>query len=144
MNRPLLLDANVLGKIVYPKKNDNIASRFADLLKRDIEFIIPEISDYEVRRGLLHKDIFKAVDRLNDLKKTLTYLPITTDAMLQAAELWAMARKQGKPTSDPKELDCDIILSAQTLLVDGIVITENIKHFSFFVEAKKLEEIDVI
>lgn len=55
--------------------------------------------------------------------------------MLKAAELWAMARKQGKPTSDPKELDCDIILTAQTLQVNGIAITENIKHF-IFVETK--------
>ncbi|MEQ8191947.1 MAG: PIN domain-containing protein [Candidatus Eremiobacterota bacterium] len=140
MNKPLLLDANVLGKIVYPKKNKDIALRFTNLLEKEIEFIIPEISDYEVRRGLLHKDISKAVERLNELKEALTYLPITTDVMLKAAELWAMARKQGKPTSDPKELDCDIILTAQTLQVNGIVITENIKHF-IFVETKKLDEI---
>ena len=54
-----------------------------------------------------------------------------TEVMLKAAELWAMARKQGIPSSDPKELDCDIILSAQCLSIKGIVITENVKHFHF-------------
>lgn len=64
MNKPLLLDANVLGKIVYPKKNKDIALRFTNLLEKEIEFIIPEISDYEVRRGLLHKDI--SIAKLKD------------------------------------------------------------------------------
>jgi predicted nucleic acid-binding protein len=93
--------------------------------------ILPEISDYEVRRGLLHKDMKKAINRLDELKEMLNYLPITTDIMLKAAELWATARKQGIPSSDPKELDCDIILSSQCLSVNGIIVTENIKHFNF-------------
>ena len=31
--------------------------------------------------------------------------------MLRAAELWAQARRRGRPTADPKELDCDVILA---------------------------------
>lgn len=61
--------------------------------------------------------------------------------MLKAAELWALARKQGRPTGDPNELDGDVILAAQTLQVNGIVVTDNIKHLSLFVEAKTWEEV---
>ena len=56
--------------------------------------------------------------------------------MLKAAELWAEARRSGMPTADPKELDCDVILAAQALGIDGIVATENIGHLSRFVAAK--------
>jgi hypothetical protein len=44
----------------------------------------------------------------------LRYAPITTEAMLKAAELSAEARSAGKPTADEKALDADAILSAQS------------------------------
>jgi predicted nucleic acid-binding protein len=56
--------------------------------------------------------------------------------MRRAAQLWADARRQGKPTADPKELDGDVILAAQALSVNGVIITENIGHLTLFVEAK--------
>ena len=61
--------------------------------------------------------------------------------MLKAAELWAQARNQGRPTADMKALDCDVILAAQALAVNGIVATENVGHLSLFVEAKDWREI---
>jgi hypothetical protein len=56
--------------------------------------------------------------------------------MLRAAELWAEARKSGMPTADPNELDCDVILAAQALEINGVVATENVGHLSRFVAAK--------
>jgi predicted nucleic acid-binding protein len=79
--------------------------------------------------------------RLDQLKATLTYLPLSTSIMLEAARLWAQARQQGHPTADPKELDCDVILAAQALEVGAIVITDNIGHLSRFVEARKWAEV---
>lgn len=54
--------------------------------------------------------------------------------MLKAAELWAEARKQGKPTADNKALDGDVILASQAILVanlghEVIVATTNKKHW---------------
>ncbi len=56
--------------------------------------------------------------------------------MLKAAELWALARNRGTPTADPKALDADVILAAQTLQINGSVATENVEHLSLFVDAK--------
>lgn len=61
--------------------------------------------------------------------------------MLRAADLWAQARRNGLPTADPKALDCDVILAAQALAVNGMVATENVGHLSRFVNAKSWREI---
>ena len=78
----------------------------------------------------------KYTARLDILKNSLGYLPLTTHVMLKAAELWAQARNSGLPTADPKALDCDVILAAQALEKDGIVATENVGHLSRFVDAR--------
>ena len=83
----------------------------------------------------------RGLERLDLLKNTLDYLPLTTSVMLIAAELWAQARNQGTPTADAKALDCDVILSAQALADGGIVATENVGHLSLFVEAKDWHDI---
>ena len=56
--------------------------------------------------------------------------------MLRAAELWADARRRGKPTADPKELDADVILAAQAIEAGAIVATENVGHLSRYVTAR--------
>jgi predicted nucleic acid-binding protein len=89
-----------------------------------------------VRRELLRAGKTKGIDRLNQLKMQLTYLPLDTAMILRAAEFWALARNQGRPTADPSELDCDVILAAQAERVDAIVATENVGHLSLFVDAR--------
>jgi len=114
-----------------------------NLLKANVVVIIPEIADYEVRRSFLLAGLTKSIIRLNQLKQTLIYQPLSTEIMIKAAELWAEARKAGKPTADPQALDGDVILAAQALRVDAIVATENVGHLSLFVEAKHWKEIVV-
>jgi predicted nucleic acid-binding protein len=101
-----------------------------------VEIIIPEIAGYEVRRELLRAGKRKGLERLDHLKRELTYLPLDSATMLRAAEFWANARNQGQPTADPKELDCDVILAAQAERATAIVATENVGHLSLFVDAR--------
>ena len=135
MSKAVMLDSGPLGKIAHPRPNPEISEWLIKVLRADITVIIPEIADYEVRRNLLLSDLKKSVIRLDQLKQVLFYQPITTEIMLNASILWAKARKIGKPAADPKELDGDVILSAQALYADAIIITENIGHLSLFAEA---------
>ncbi len=143
MGKPIILDSGPLGKISHPRPNREITEWLQKILNTNTEIIIPEIADYEVRRSFLLTGLTKSIKRLDDLKRLLTYLPLTTETMLTAAEIWAEARKAGQPTAYPKELDCDVILAAQVLTVGAIVATENIGHLSRFVEAKHWKDITV-
>jgi predicted nucleic acid-binding protein len=131
----IVLDSGPLGKVANPLPHPDAAKWLANALAARIPVYIPEISDFEVRRNLLLHRRSRSVDRLDDLHRILIYRPITTGIMRQAAEFWADARRIGKPTADPKELDSDVILAAQALEVSAIVATENVGHLSRYVNA---------
>ena len=141
MNRPVLLDSGPLGRIVHPRPNPEMVAWLEQLLESGATVILPEIADYEVRRNLLLEGLTKSVARLNQLKKALNCLPLTTEAMLRAAEVWADARRRGLPTADAKALDGDAILAAQALEAGAIVATEDVGHLPRIAEAKHWRDI---
>jgi predicted nucleic acid-binding protein len=111
----VLLDAGPLGMISHPRVSQGIATWLARLVPRGIEVLVPEIADYEVRRELLRAGRTKGVERLTELRRTLGFVPITSEAMLRAAEFWAEARRRGRPTASDSSLDGDVILAAQAV-----------------------------
>ena len=139
----VLLDSSPLALLCSPARSPEviaIAQWATFCLAAGHRLYVPEVIDYELRRELLRAGKTSSVLRLNGLKTTFNYLPLTTEAMLQAADLWAQSRRAGIPTSDPKKLDIDVILAAQakTLAVpaaDIIVATANVAHISRFVSA---------
>jgi predicted nucleic acid-binding protein len=148
MTQIVLLDSTPVGLITNPKATPlavECQQWLQSLLDRGYHVILPEIIDYEVRRELLRVNKIKSIRRLDDLKSALIYLPITTEVMLKAAQMWAQVR-QGKPTADGKALDGDVILAAQAILISSeeypvIVATSNPKHLSLFVDARDWQDI---
>ena len=149
MTQIVLLDSTPVGLVTNPKATSlavECQQWLESLLDRSYHVILPEIIDYEVRRELLRVNKIKSIRRLDDLRSTLIYLPITTEVMLKAAQLWAQVRQQGKPTADDKALDGDVILAAQAILIGSeeypvIVATSNPKHLSLFVDARNWQDI---
>ena len=141
--RHILLDSSPLGIISNPARSVDVVAimGWATMcLSAGHVICIPEVIDYEVRRELLRARKSAGVAELNRLKARFRYLPITTDAMLLAAELWAQARQGGQSTGDPKKLDIDVILAAQALTLDVpaadvVIATSNVGHLSQFVSA---------
>lgn len=108
--------------------------------------LISEIADYEVRRELLRANKQRGIARLDTIINSLSLLPINRLVMLRAAELWAQARRMGKPTASDQSLDADVIIAAQaSLLIDDgdavIVATYNVNHLSRFVPAARWQDI---
>jgi predicted nucleic acid-binding protein len=145
----ILLDSTPVGLITNPKATPlaiECQQWLGSLIDRQYHVVLPEIIDYEVRRELLRANKLNSICRLNALKSELTYLPITTEVMLKAAEMWAQVRQQGKPTADNQALDGDVILAAQALLLARqefpyVIATSNTKHLLLFAEAKNWQEI---
>ncbi len=137
MSERILLDTGPLGEVAHPRAAKATAQWFIAMLRADCEVIVPEIADYELRRNLILEGLHESLQRLDQIKSELTYLPIETSMMLEAARLWAQARQHGKPTADKHALDGDAILAAQAKFAGAIVATDNIGHLDQFVETRK-------
>jgi predicted nucleic acid-binding protein len=141
VSRAILLDAGPIGLVTNPKRSpeSTACTRWLQtLINAEVRVILPEITDYEVRRELLRANKIQGIARLDELANLVEYLPITTVAMRQAAMFWAQARQKGQATAGDKTIDGDMILAAQakTLEVADVVIaTTNIGHLSRFTQA---------
>ena len=142
MTRAVLLDSAPLGLLTAPPRRLDAQACLrwlAGLIAAGARVIVPEITDYEVRRELLRARKKGSVARLDALAQSAEYLPLTTTAMRRAAELWAQARHQGQPTAGDNTIDADMILAAQALTLgtpDVVIATTNIGHLARFVPAE--------
>lgn len=145
----VLLDASPVGLLTNPRAGDLYVACNAwlqGLLARGEQVVLSEITDYEVRRELLRIRSTGGIRRLDGLKVRLSYLPLSTPVMLKAAEFWALARQGGRPTAPDTDLDCDMILAAQSaLLADAgaqpLIATTNVRHLGLFADARRWQDI---
>jgi predicted nucleic acid-binding protein len=149
----LVLDSGIIGFVTNPSLSSEAlrcSHWLKSLLIQQIPIAIAEISDYEIRRELLRADKMRGLMSLDILKANLLYISITTNMMLKAAELWAQARKHGKPTAAPESLDADVILAAQTIITatvrgyDPVIASTNVRHLAHFVQAARWQDIEPI
>jgi hypothetical protein len=155
----VFLDSNILGLISNSNASFDESQQcykwFATLSVRGVRFVTSDICDYEVRRGLISSFLrsgkpASGIEILNSLKADgiLEFLPVSTESLDLAANLWARASNEGLTTRDDKNIDVDIIISAQYQLLQVdypgqrvIVATTNLKHLSRFCDAARWQDI---
>ena len=147
MTRFVLLDAGPLGQLSNPRAVPGMRAWFDRLNAAGVVVAVPEIADYEVRRELLRAGKARGLARLDALAEATVYLPLSTAIMRRAAELWAQARRGGRPTAPDAALDGDVILAAlaQLLTDDGhtvMIATENVGHLAAFADARPWNTIE--
>jgi len=145
----VVLDSGPLGQAANPNnvgEPPRVRAWIHNLLGAGLRVIIPEITDYEVRRELLRAGKARGLTRLDELGNLLDYQSLSTSAMRQAALFWSEARKAGRPTAGRESLDADVILAAQALQAAGpgqsvVVATTNPGHVARFIRAMVWHEI---
>jgi hypothetical protein len=141
--RLILLDSRPLGLTVRAPSKPQVVRYHAWLnaiSATGATMVIPEIAHYEVRRELLRIRAAGSLRRLDfalDPSSGFIHLPLTTEAIIKAAEFWAFVRRTGMPTASPDALDADAILAGQAALAgqpgDTVTIaTTNLAHLSRF------------
>jgi len=118
VSRYLLLDSGPLGLVTQPRLSPEVVALnrwLIDRLSNGDAVLVPAIIYYELRRELLRARKASGLARLDAFVQIdpSRYLALTDEALRFAAELWAQARQQGRPTSPALDLDIDVILAAQ-------------------------------
>jgi hypothetical protein len=155
----VFLDSNILGLISNTNSLFDECQQcekwFYTLSSRGVRFITSDICDYEVRRGLIGSLIRSGkpspgIDVLDALRMDgfLEFLSVSKESLNLAANLWARASNEGLTTRDDKNIDVDIIISAQYQILEEeypgqrvVVATTNLKHLSRFCDAARWQDI---
>jgi len=156
MIRAIFLDASPLSLLTQRRnKSPEVTTCnlwFENLALYNVRVYLPEITDYEVRRELLRAKKQKSVERLETMHNRCRFVPITSQVMLRATELWADARNRGIPTAEDCALDADVIFAAQVLESaaengyakgEYIVATANVRHISRYVDCAEWRNVTV-
>ena len=137
MSNTVVLDARPLSQICHPRKWEEISDWFLKVIASGHRIVIPEITDYEVRRLLVKRGATRQLEELDGNVDDFYYAPLSTELMREAAQIWAEAENSGHRFGHPKTLNADAILVAQTQAMgeDVTVITKNVRPLAPFVEA---------
>jgi hypothetical protein len=141
----ILLDSGVLSLLCssiddISSEEDNSIEQcinwFYSLLAKGVYLCTSQISDYEVRREFIRINS-KGLEDLDNFKqeRIIDFLPLTTEVMEKAAQIWAKVRNINLPTADNKNIDADMIILAQWCLLkeenpgqEIFIATTNVKH----------------
>ncbi|MBM3753280.1 MAG: type II toxin-antitoxin system VapC family toxin [Acidobacteria bacterium] len=151
MSKYIFLDSGPLGLLVNPTPSPEVEAvmeRIEELSHQGVQFHVPAIIYYEIKREFLRAGKTRSIARLDGFiaQGHNRYVPLTDTALRLAAELWAMKRQAGEPTAGSRNIDADIILAAQVLTFGApaeelVVATTNPRHFTKLVEAKSLPDL---
>jgi hypothetical protein len=152
MSLTIFLDSGPLGLLTNPKRQpDTIAATqwTVAVMAAGHRLIVPAIADYEVRRELKRAGKMKGLAVLDAWigARGDRYLPLTDSALRLGSTLWAQARNAGTPAADPKELDGDVLIAAQSIdlglpTTDFIIATVNVGHLAQFAPAAQWQNIN--
>jgi tRNA(fMet)-specific endonuclease VapC len=116
------LDTNIIS--YYLSKNQTIGNKIKAVVNNGNKVIIPEITYYEIRRGLLSKFAPVKTAIFNDFCNLFDVGISNKETAEMAASVYSKLQKQGKLIED-----ADILIAAFCLQNKYTFVTNNVKHF---------------
>lgn len=153
MPRTIVLDSFPLscagkGRSAAPSMTESCRDWLRDCVLSGNSILVPAIAYYETLRELERLNAQAQVVRLKQFcfDEPGRFLPLTTQHLEEAAQLWASARNAGTPTASAAALDGDLLLCAQVRRLEiaperYIVATTNVRHLAPFVNAELWSDI---
>ncbi len=149
-----LLDSGPLSLVTHPKggkEAQECKDWLVDILADGHMTLVPEICYYEVRREMKRSELRSGIPseglaKLDSFVEDVGVVPITSEAMRLAGELWAEARHRHQRGAPDPALDADMIRCAQARLINPndwdmaggkvVIATGNLKHLENFTAAR--------
>lgn len=124
MTSKLMLDTGVIARICHPTQFRPARDWLRSILDRGAdapELLVSVLADYELRRKLLDLDAKESLLHLDELARTLRYVPLTAEAGRRAAELRHALGKDGASGLS----DADLLMVAQAEIEGASLVTND-------------------
>jgi predicted nucleic acid-binding protein len=118
-----MLDTNVLVQLCHPTRYRDVQEWFRSLLLSgadSLEILISVLADYELRRVLIRRGANASLARLDDLTRSIRYIPVTAENVRRAAEISARLAADGQHVSD-----VDSLMAAQAIAEGAVLVTSD-------------------
>lgn len=144
---PILIDSGYVSDMCSPGSNLKFEAWLESKrqAERHLTIFIPEIVDYEVRRGFLYRikkhrknrdrdnarRVEKFLARLDLIGQSqhVRLLPTTKEILERAADLWGAARAGGYSTAPEERIDVDVIVASHALEEGAEVATTDARDY---------------
>jgi tRNA(fMet)-specific endonuclease VapC len=120
-----LLDTDILSEILKGK-NRHVLDEAGRYLGRHQRFSFSAITHYEIVRGFRANRAATALAKFLELAQSSDVVPVSIAILNRAADLWAEARRLGRPRND-----ADLIIAATALDAKRMLVTGNADHFAW-------------
>ncbi|MDR0628941.1 MAG: PIN domain-containing protein [Treponema sp.] len=127
----LFLDTDILSYLLA--NNEAVINRITVHTRQDEQTVITAITVYEILKGFRHKPRPKKETMFNEFLQKIRVCPLDDDAIRIAADIYGALNKIWKPCGNT-----DILLAAIVVRNNGILYTNNIRHFEFIPHLKLL------
>lgn len=120
-----LLDTDILNEVLK-RKNQTVIHRAAVYLRAHDEYALSAMTQYEVVRGLRHREAQKLLSAFTTFCSRSLVFQIEDAILDRAADLWVIGRKGGH-----SHRDADLIIAATALEQGRTLVTGNTAHFQW-------------
>lgn len=118
-----LLDTDVLSEIIK-KENERIEALAFRYLEEHGTYHFSSLTRFEILRGLFYTEATAQVAEFETLCANSEVIPLSDEAVVEAAEIWAHLRRTGQPIGV-----ADVLIGATARVQDREVWTGNAEHF---------------
>ena len=118
----IFLDTNIIS--YYFNADIRVKEKILDAIDNDESICITVVNIYEILKGFRWKNNKRKENQFKEFLEDVIIFTIDDDVINIAADLYADLRKSGKTIGD-----ADILIAAIVIKNNGILVSNNTKHY---------------
>jgi len=125
----IFLDTNIIS--YFFNANTMVKEKLLEAIDNDENICTTVINIYEILKGFRWKNNEKKEEQLNEFLDDVIIFTIDEEVVNIAANIYSRLRKNGKTIGD-----ADILIASIVIKNNGILVSNNTKHFEDIEELK--------
>ncbi len=121
----VLLDTDMLSEVLR-QRHAQVVANATTYLRSHGSFTFSAFTRFEISRGFKEKRATSQLIRFREFCQHSMIIPVTDSVFDRAEDLWAIARRSGRPCGD-----ADLIIAATALDTGRVLVTGNTNHYSW-------------